>query len=309
MSLAKGKKKPKKGQSKMSKEVPMISEIQVGGQDFIQLENSSHQVLISLYGAQVLALHDKASGEDWLWLSELSPIQPGRAIRGGIPLCWPIFGGDKQGKLPSHGVARIQKWALIGDDEDSANDSVAVTLRLRDNDFSRQFWPYAFQLEFAVRLSTNRLECELTAINNDVRSFEYSQAFHPYFKVSALGNVRLMGLDGREFMRNGADAAEVWHDGDTLDMARDDAFLGCNLDDNLEVCLHDSGFGRTIELTSSLAPDLTVWNPYQAGAAAFVDMPDDGYKQMLCVEPSQIGLKTLEPSQQVTMRMVIACKE
>ena len=31
------------------------------------------------------------------------------AIRGGVPLCYPWFGGVKQ---PSHGTARLRLWQL-----------------------------------------------------------------------------------------------------------------------------------------------------------------------------------------------------
>src|SRR5882757_6353802 len=46
-----------------------------------------------------------------LFLSERSPFEPGKAIRGGVPLIFPWFGAHKDTtdtavKFPSHGFAR-----------------------------------------------------------------------------------------------------------------------------------------------------------------------------------------------------------
>ncbi len=48
-----------------------------------------------------------------LWLSEQAQFQPGKAIRGGIPVCWPWFGphpNDPTAK--AHGFARTAEWQV-----------------------------------------------------------------------------------------------------------------------------------------------------------------------------------------------------
>ena len=40
-------------------------------------------------------------------------------------------------------------------------------------------------------------------------------------------------------------------------------------------------------MSNSNLPDCTVWNPWDAGARDFGDMPDDGYAQFVCVENGQ----------------------
>ena len=59
----------------------------------IQVSNPFCEALISLQGAQVLKFFSKKHNKDLLWLSDLHQYQSCKAIRGGIPLCFPWFGG------------------------------------------------------------------------------------------------------------------------------------------------------------------------------------------------------------------------
>ena len=44
-------------------------------------------------------------------MSSKSLFEPGKAIRGGVPLIFPWFGADAADKsLPAHGFARTQPW-------------------------------------------------------------------------------------------------------------------------------------------------------------------------------------------------------
>jgi glucose-6-phosphate 1-epimerase len=55
--------------------------------------------------------------------------------------------------------------------------------------------------------------------------------------------------------------------------------------------------GRTT-ITRDGFDDVVVWNPGPTRAAALVDLPDDDWLQMLCIEAAQIGAPvTLAPGQ------------
>ncbi|MEI9960962.1 MAG: hypothetical protein WDM76_07450 [Limisphaerales bacterium] len=45
-----------------------------------------------------------------LFVSRLSPFAPRKAIRGGVPICFPWFGPREQDV--AHGFARITEWKL-----------------------------------------------------------------------------------------------------------------------------------------------------------------------------------------------------
>lgn len=60
-----------------------------GGFPFILISNRSAKALISVYAAQVLSFQPAEEYEDLLFLSQKSYYDEGKAIRGGIPVCWP----------------------------------------------------------------------------------------------------------------------------------------------------------------------------------------------------------------------------
>ena len=67
---------------------------------------------IYLHGAQVTSWRP-ADGEDVIFLSEHSQFEAGKAIRGGIPVCFPWFRNKVDDpKAPSHGVVRTKALEL-----------------------------------------------------------------------------------------------------------------------------------------------------------------------------------------------------
>src|SRR5215469_3876015 len=72
---------------------------------------------IYLQGAHV-ALWQPKGTQPVLFMSRTSDLEPGKPIRGGVPLAFPWFALDsKQDRVdgqpgPSHGFARIQDWTV-----------------------------------------------------------------------------------------------------------------------------------------------------------------------------------------------------
>lgn len=91
----------------------------------VTLTTSGSTAVVALLGASVHSW--KEGGTERLFTSSLSSLSGPKAIRGGIPICFPCFGPPPKGnpkfdKLPQHGFARTSKWTLVesssGDDED-----------------------------------------------------------------------------------------------------------------------------------------------------------------------------------------------
>ena len=65
-----------------------------------------------LHGAHVTSWK-RAGAEEVLFVSAQSRFEPGRAIRGGIPICFPWFGAKADDpKAPAHGFVRSKSWQL-----------------------------------------------------------------------------------------------------------------------------------------------------------------------------------------------------
>ncbi|MCL6630744.1 MAG: hypothetical protein K6U00_14210, partial [Armatimonadetes bacterium] len=98
------------------------------------------------------------SGEELLFLSRRAWFEPGKPIRGGIPIVFPQFSG--QGPLPQHGLVRTIPWELTeGGIED--NDTIVAQLSVTDSEDTRAIWPYEFRLCLNVLLKANDLTVSL----------------------------------------------------------------------------------------------------------------------------------------------------
>jgi hypothetical protein len=72
---------------------------------------------VYLHGAHVTAFRT-ASGRDVMFVSKEAVFKPPKAIRGGVPVCFPQFGA--LGPLGQHGFARNTAFELVEADATSA---------------------------------------------------------------------------------------------------------------------------------------------------------------------------------------------
>ena len=72
----------------------------------VAVRNEHAAATVYLHGAHVTHFQPKGKGPV-LWMSDWSWFEPGKPIRGGVPICWPWFGPNAADpKLPGHGFAR-----------------------------------------------------------------------------------------------------------------------------------------------------------------------------------------------------------
>jgi len=259
-----------------------------GGLAMVRVMTEATTAEIYLHGAQVTSFKP-AEAEEVLFLSTQSRFEDGKAIRGGIPICFPWFRGKADdAKAPAHGVVRTKEWELTGIARDG--DAVTVTLATENDEAGRRWWPQEFRVEYRVRVG-NELALALTVVNTGGSGMRFEEALHTYHRVGDAERVRVAGLDGTAYLDNMDGNREKRQTGDLKFTAQtDNAYLDTT--EALEVV--DPVLGRRIRTEKRNSRTTVVWNPWREGAKALSDLGDDEWRQMACAEASNIMAYAVE---------------
>ena len=220
-----------------------------------------------------------------IYTSPTAILDGSKAIRGGIPVCFPQFG--KKGPLRQHGFARNMKWNL-----DTTfvppTSAPAVSFTLSDTEDTRSSeWPHQFQTTLTITLSEdgNELKLEMHVKNNnsDGEPLTFTTALHSYYTCDALSTV-LTEFDQLKYEDNTQNGKIGEQSGDIkFGHEVDRIYLGTR--DTLTIPT------ANISIKKDNLPEAIVWNPYVEKATALSDMPDDGWKNFVCIEPA----RTVDP--------------
>jgi glucose-6-phosphate 1-epimerase len=253
------------------------------------------QAEIALHGAHVLSWVPAGAPEQ-LYLSPRSEFAPGKAIRGGVPMCFPQFA--ERGPLPKHGFARNQAWRLVSQDV-SRDDAMAV-LALDGATADVGAWARHFELELTVRLAGQVLDLELACTNTGEAPLSFTAALHTYLRVADLNATSLAGLAGLRYwdsitQRDERQRVELLLPGESGVVDLDRIYFQAK--EPLLLSEHRlNGRVRRVLITSQGFDDAVVWNPGPERCAKLVDMPADGWRHMLCVEAASVGIPVELPA-------------
>ena len=263
-----------------------------GGLPMIEIENQLATALISLHAGQVLAYRLADAAQDLLFLSERAYFAPGKAIKGGVPVCWPWFGADPEGRgRPAHGFVRSMPWSLR---DTCALDGGAtrVTLGIADDDRTRLLWPHRFNLTVEVTVGSS-LRVELITRNAQDRPFTITQALHTYFKVGDATRARVLGLEGCRYINKakGGNDAIITQEG-AVTVSGEVNRIYQSVPPALSI--EDPALGRRVGIAAENSTTCIVWNPWVETARAMDDLDDDDYRSMLCVETANAADEVVE---------------
>jgi glucose-6-phosphate 1-epimerase len=215
-----------------------------------------------------------------LWASRHSYFTPGKAIRGGIPVCWPWFASHPAdpGK-PAHGFARTSQWSVL-DSELTSEGAIRLRLGLTDATATRALWPHPFQLELRVTVGA-ALQVELLIRNPGDTTFTCTDALHSYFSVSDNTNVTITGLESTAYLDKVAGNQRREQSGPiTISGETDRVYL----DTSADCLIIDPGWQRQIRVAKQGSRTTVVWNPWAEKARQMADFGAEEYRQMVCVE-------------------------
>jgi D-hexose-6-phosphate mutarotase len=273
-----------------------------GGLPKIRVTAPAASAEIYLHGAHVAAWQP-AGEKEVLFVSEKSSWQDGKAIRGGIPICFPWFRAKADDpKAPSHGFVRTKEWQLESVKQEG--ESVVVLCSTESDESTRAWWPHSFRAVHRVSIGKS-LRLQLRVTNTGDAPFHFEEALHTYFRVSQSSKIRVHGLDRIAYLDNVDGNKEKTQSGDIVFTAKtDNAYI-----DALGTAeVMDEDWGRILRTEKENSATTVVWNPSQDGAAAIADLGGDEWRQFACVEASNILSRavSLAPGKEHTMHSTLS---
>lgn len=257
-----------------------------------------------MYGGQVTSWRNE-KGEELLFTSSKAIFKPPKAIRGGIPICFPQFGNC--GSLDQHGFARNKLW-IIDDNPppmhpNDSNGKTCVDLLLKPSEEDLKCWPHSFEFRLRVMLAADGGLTLISRVRNiNCKPFSFSFAYHTYLLVSDISEVRIEGLETLDYLDNLRQKERFTEQVDavTFESEMDRAYL--RSPNVIAVLDHEKK--RTFVLRKEGLSDVGVWNPWEKRSKSMVDFGDEEYKQMLCVDAAAVEKPiTLKPGEEWTGRL------
>jgi glucose-6-phosphate 1-epimerase len=264
--------------------IPGVAQIVAGHGNLPKIEITTPLAKAEIYlqGAHLTSWHP-ADTEEVIFLSEHALWEKGRAIRGGIPLCFPWFRGKADNaKAPAHGFVRTKTWQICSIVQEE--NSVTVTLETESDEDSKKWWPHEFHLRYRITVGLE-LRLELIVTNTGSNSLHFEEALHTYHKVGDVEKVQISGLDQTAFLDNtDANREKLQHKDVVISGPVDNAYL--NTQNALE--LIDPVLLRRVRIEKGNSFTTVVWNPGKKGAEALADLGNEEWRQMACVEACNI---------------------
>jgi glucose-6-phosphate 1-epimerase len=285
-------------------EIPGVARIVEGNGGLAKVSITSPEAAGEMYlhGAHVTSWKP-AGGDGVLFLSSQARWEDGRAIRGGVPICFPWF-GDKtdDSKAPAHGFVRTKAWQI--ESIAQAGGAVTVSMFTESDENTKKWWPADFRLLHRATFG-RELSLELVVTNTGRTPLRFEEALHTYHQVGSIETVRVRGLDMITYLdKTDSDREKVQQGEIAITAETDRVYL--NTADAIE--LDDPALHRRARVTKENSRTTTVWNPWVGKAHALSDLGDDEWKQFICIETCNAGdfAVDLAPGEQHAMKANIS---
>lgn len=254
-----------------------------GGFIYAAISNGRATAVVSTYAGQVLSWQPANANADVLFVSEKAFYAPGKAIKGGIPVCWPWFGTDPQGR-GAHGFVRNRQWQVTASSA-LASGATSLTLKAVIDEVPAETWAFPCELEIVIEVS-DQLCVTMITRNSGEQPMPLTQALHTYFRVGDISQVSVNGLDQLTYF-DAIDNMQIRQQNGPVCFQSEVDRIYRQVGDSLSI--DDLSMNRRIRINSQGSHSTIVWNPWVDKSKAMTDFADDEYRQMLCVETANAG--------------------
>lgn len=244
-----------------------------------------------LHGAHVAHWQPLHTAWPVLFMSQKSYLEPGKPIRGGVPICFPWFSAHPtDSSLPAHGLVRQAAWELMKTQQNDHAVSVVFELSIE-----------SFDLRYTVDFGRT-LQLALQIVNCDSQARDCEVALHTYFDVGAIEEVSVEGLEPLPFLdqltksKYPAEGAPIRFERET-----DRIYPGAAG----KILLNDPQRSRTIAIEAEHSQSTVVWNPWIEKSKRMPDFGDDEYLRMCCIETASIRENRIQLEPQVPSTIAV----
>lgn len=284
-------------------DIPGVVQVVEGNGGLAKVQITSPEAVGEMYlhGAHVTSWKP-AGGEEVFFLSSQSRWAEGQAIRGGVPICFPWFGGKADDpKAPAHGFARAKTWQL--ESVAQVGGGVTVSMFMESDATTRKWWPADFRLVHRVVFG-RELSLELLVTNTGSTSLRFEEALHAYHRVGNVEKTVVRGLDTIHYLDKTDSNRKKLQHGEIIIVSETDRVY---LDTTDVIEVEDPDLRRCTQVTKENSRTTVIWNPWVEKARSMSDLADDDWKQMICVETSNASdfAVDLAPGQQHTMKALV----
>ena len=257
-----------------------------------------------LQGAHVASFRTAEHGE-LLWLSPRAVYAAGKAIRGGVPICFPWFGAHPERKeLPAHGFARTRSFELTS--SVVQGDQVVAELALSSDAETLALFPHRFAALLRVTVG-RELSLAFEVENTGETTFDYELALHTYLGVSNVREVVVDGLGGATYTDKVLGERGVVQPPGSLRLVGETDRVYAS-DERITVL--DTALKRRLVIDKTNSQTSVLWNPWLEKARSMSDMGESSYETMLCVEAANVSPNAIRlgPRERHTTTTIISAE-
>ena len=215
-----------------------------------------------------------------LFMSQQALYTSGKALRGGIPICFPWFNSHPSDpSLPAHGWARTSVWNLV--QTQKVDGRIEVDLGLAKD---------GFDLIYRISMG-DTLQVSLGVRNAAEVPLEFELALHTYLSLASIDQVSIGGdLEECGYYDQ---LTQKFHEPEKQPIRfvqeTDRIYYG----QAARIVLDDPAWQRSIQIDSSGTQATVVWNPWIDKSKRMADFGDLEYLQMCCIETANVRQKSV----------------